>query len=207
MIELQIDNIKKWLGSGSINIFGSPFSGKDTQGRKLTEVLNAKLIGGGEILRSSITPEHIQEHLSTGELTPTEDYLKIVLPYLEKPEYRQKPLILSAVGRWKGEEDDVIEATKQAGHPLKAVIFLNLSEDAVWNRWEQSDANGSRGKRSDDSEDTLRVRMREYTKKTLPVIKSYKDKGLLIEVNGNCEANKVGEEIISKLASIARDQA
>ena len=40
-MEAKIAKIKTWLGTGSINIFGLPMSGKDTQGIKLAEALNA----------------------------------------------------------------------------------------------------------------------------------------------------------------------
>jgi adenylate kinase family enzyme len=201
----MVEDIKKWLGTGSVNIFGYPFSGKDTQGRMLAELIGAKLIGGGEILRSNKTPNHIKEHLATGELTPTHDYLNIVLPYLQKEEYKNRPLILSAVGRCKGEEADVIEATNKAGHPLKAVIFLNLSEQEVWRRWKASEKK-NRGDRSDDKDDTLKVRIKEYKLKTLSVIGSYKQIGLLIEVNAAPDAQTIFKEIIDKLDIKAKEQ-
>ena len=51
-MEERIDTIKKWLGYGSINIFGLPMSGKDTQGVKLAETLNAKFLSSGMIIRA-----------------------------------------------------------------------------------------------------------------------------------------------------------
>lgn len=199
----QLETIKKWLGAGSINIFGSPFSGKDTQGKKLAELLGAVLIGGGDILRNNTTPKHIRDHLKTGKLVPTKEYRNIVLPFLEQASLTDKPLILSAVGRWHGEEESVIETTDQSGHQLKAVVFLELTEDEIWIRWKKSFGLKDRGARADDSTEALKIRITEYKEKTLPVIKLYRQKNLLIEVNGSLTQDQVTNEIIEKLAAIS----
>ena len=52
-IEEKISKIKEWLGRGSINIFGLPMSGKDTQGVKLAETLGAKFLSSGMIIRAN----------------------------------------------------------------------------------------------------------------------------------------------------------
>ena len=51
-MEEKIETIKEWLGTGSINIFGLPMSGKDTQGIKLAEALGAKFLSSGLIIRA-----------------------------------------------------------------------------------------------------------------------------------------------------------
>ena len=51
-MEEKIETIKEWLGTGSINIFGLPMSGKDTQGIKLAETLGAKFLSSGLIIRA-----------------------------------------------------------------------------------------------------------------------------------------------------------
>ena len=37
--------IKSWLGTGSLNVFGLPMSGKDTVGERLAKDLDAKFLG------------------------------------------------------------------------------------------------------------------------------------------------------------------
>jgi adenylate kinase len=203
MDETKIETIKNWLGNGSINIFGSPFSGKDTQGSCLAEMLGGKLIGGGAILRSNIVPKHVHHHIKSGKLAPIEDYLEIVAPFLKQPFLADRPLIMSAVGRWHGEEEAIIQAATEASHPLKAVIFLELSEDNIWRRWELSAHRKDRGVRADDTAEALKVRINEYKEKTLPVIDFYRQKGLLIEIGGDSSEDEVTEEILDKLANRA----
>ena len=48
----KIEMIKNWLGTGSLNIFGLPMSGKDTVGMRLAEDLQAKFLSSGIIIRA-----------------------------------------------------------------------------------------------------------------------------------------------------------
>jgi adenylate kinase len=195
--------IKSWLKTGSINIFGLPFAGKDTHGGTLAELLDAPLIGGGEILRSvTLTPE-LQKTYDAGILTPQEDYLRIVTPYLSKEEFKGKPLILSSVGRWIGEEEGVLKAAEISGHPIKAVIYLHLATEVVHKRWTKSQQKGDRGDRSDDAEHVLDTRIQEFEQKTLPVIEEYRRKGMLIEVNSDAEKHQVIECLLARLLVLA----
>lgn len=199
----QTEAVAAWLGAGSINIFGRPFAGKDTQGKVLADLFQGVLIGGGDILRSHHDPKQIEDILAAGGIVPSDFYLQMVLPYLSQDSLKGKPLILSAVGRSHGEEDIIMKATEDSGHPLKAAIVLTLSEDDVWRRFDASQAAHDRGDRTDDHRDVLKNRLKKFEEKTLPVIEYYRQKGLLIEVDGTLEAEQVTAEIISELAKRA----
>ncbi len=192
-----------WLGGGSINIFGSPFAGKDTQAHKLAEALGASVIGGGDILRAHHDQATIKRLMSSGELFPSDYYLGLVLPFLKQSSLKHKPLILSTVGRWHGEEDAVMQAAAQSGHPLKAVIFLRLDEAEMWRRFETNEKLMIRGKRHDDDAEVLKIRINEFQTKTLPVIEFYKHKKLLIEVSGEGAPDLITQQIIEKLLSFS----
>lgn len=198
-MEEKIAVIKAWLQTGSVDIFGSPLAGKDTLSSKLTQTLNGALVGGGRILRDNKMPDYIKKEMATGELIPIDDYLKIVMPYLSQEEFRDRPLILNSIGRWHGEEDVVMYVAEQSGHPLKAVIFIQIDEDHAIKRLRQSKIDGDRGQRHDDSETKLSIRLREFKEKTLPVIESYKELGLLIEIDGTKTREEVFAETIEKL--------
>ena len=197
-------SIKQWLGNGSINLFGIPFAGKDTQGHLLAEQFEAALLGGGDILRNSVIPAHVKAAMDKGGLIPTSDYIDIVLPYLGREEFSGKPLVLSSVGRWHGEEEGVVQALERSSHPLKAVIFLNIDEDTLYERWQVSQETGDRGDRSDDAnKEKLAMRLDEFRNKTLPVIDFYRKAGLLIEIKADRHVMDVYRDIIDALASLA----
>lgn len=194
----KVEAIKSWLGAGSINILGRPFAGKDTQGTFLSYMLDAPLIGSGDILRNS-NDERVKKIIGTGVLAPTEDFLAIVTPYLAQPQFDGKPLVLSSVGRWSGEQVSIIESAKDSGHPIKAVVHLKLSEQQVRDRYQAAHSKGDRGSREDDLHGKLDIRLKEFNNKTLPVIKYYREHGLLIEVDGNQTPEQVSDDIVDAL--------
>lgn len=201
----KVEIIRQWLQAGSINFFGYPLAGKDTQGSLMAELLGTRVIGGGDILRNSVIPERSQRIMAAGGLIPTEDYLQIVLPFLSQDDFKNKPLVLSAVGRWSGEEQGVIAATAQAGHNIKAVVALTLDEGIIWERLKAIKAmqGADRGERFDDEADVIERRLEEFRVKTAPVIDFYRSLDLVIDINSDRDIHDVHLDIIDKLASHA----
>lgn len=198
-MDAKIESIKKWLGTGSINIFGLPMSGKDTQGIRLAEALNAKFLSSGMIIRA-MEQETKQKYSSHGELIPTNIFYEWVLPYLERPDLFESPLILSSIGRWSGEEDQVMSVAASAGHEIKATIVLNISEKDVEKRFEIAKTLNDRGEREDDQNlEVFRTRLQEFREKTLPILQHYKALDLLVEINGDQSRDAVFNEIVEKL--------
>lgn len=195
----KIKIIKKWLGTGSINIFGLPMSGKDTQGIKLAELLNAKFLSSGMIIRTMET-ETKQKLSDKGNLIPTNIFYEWVLPYFERRDLFSYPLILSSIGRWVGEENQVMSVAAGAGHEIKAAVILNISEADVENRFNEAKVLNDRGERADDKNlEIFRTRLKEFREKTMPVLQHYNSLGLLIEINGDQTREAVFNELVEKL--------
>lgn len=199
-MEQKILTIKSWLGTGSINIFGDPFAGKDTQAEILADLFGAPpAISGGAIMRALPPDSQEQKEMATGGTVTSDLYLRIITPYLAREEFVGKPLMLSTVGRKEGEERPVVTATNTSNHPMKAVILLTLSEAEVWRRFEAAQKDGDRGNRADDSRETLQVRLEVFKRETMPVIDFYREQGLLIEVDGQKSVEEVTNELIDAL--------
>lgn len=199
----KIEAIRKWLGTGAIDIFGRPFAGKDAQGKRLVQLLGGNLVGGGEILRSNAVPQRSKDYMSTGRLTPSDDYINIVLPYLSQPRLASQPLFLSSVGRWHGEEDAVIGALDKCGHPMKAVVYLDISTNESHTRWLSREINNDRSDRYDDTEDALNIRFAEFQDKTMPVLDYYRNLGLLLEIDGKGPRNEITDLVVNALFELA----
>lgn len=198
-MEEKIEVIKNWVGTGSINVFGLPMSGKDTQGIKLAKVLGAKFLSSGVIIRA-MEKETRRKLTDKGALIPTDVFYEWVLPYFGREDLAEYPLILSSIGRWYGEEDKVMSVAAESGHEIKAAIVLNISEVEVEKRFEAAEILGDRGEREDDKDrEIFKTRLGEFREKTLPVLKHYNELGLLVEVNGHQTRELVFEDIIEKL--------
>jgi adenylate kinase len=200
-MEQKINTISTWLGTGSINIFGLPFAGKDTQGLALADLFGGVLMSGGDILRHNKDNAELQRIMAAGEIIPSTLWEEIVVPYLGKDEFKNKPLVLSEVGRLEGEQLVIEQATIATGHPQKAVILLSLSDEEVWNRFDASQKEHDRGERADDNREVLQTRLDSYHQKVMPVIDYYRNKGLLIEIDGSMSREEVKNAILDELLS------
>ena len=202
-MEEQLQTIKKWLGTGSINIFGLPMSGKDTVGVRLAEALNGKLLSSGLIVRA-LEKSTNQDITGNGKLMPQNLFYDWVLPYFEKKELWEYPLILSSIGRWNGEEDQVMSVARSSGHPIKAVVMLQLSEQDAIERWEAAKLLNDRGLRADDANpEIFQTRINEFREKTVPVLRHYQELGLLVPVKADAPRDQVFANVIETLASFA----
>jgi adenylate kinase len=202
-MEEQLQTIKKWLGTGSINIFGLPMSGKDTVGVRLAEALNGKFLSSGLIVRA-LEKSTNQDITGNGKLMPQNLFYDWVLPYFEKKELWEYPLILSSIGRWNGEEDQVMSVARSSGHPIKAVVMLQLSEQDAIERWEAAKLLNDRGLRADDANpEIFQTRINEFREKTVPVLRHYQELGLLVPVKADAPRDQVFANVIEALASFA----
>ena len=91
----KLVKIKNWLGTGSLNIFGLPMSGKDTVGMRLAEDLQAKFLSSGIIIRA-YEAEQNEDMTGSGKLIPTNTFYDIILPYFSREELRNDSLVLSS---------------------------------------------------------------------------------------------------------------
>ncbi len=195
----KLAKIKAWLGTGSLNVFGLPMSGKDTVGERLAIDLGAKFLSSGIIIRA-FEAEQNQNMTGSGQLIPTNTFYDIILPYFSREEMKNDSLILSSVGRWAGEEDKIMEAAKNGGHEIKAVVLLDLTEEDVKNRFETAKELNDRGERADDANIAIfETRIREFNEKTVPVLNHYDELKLLIKVPADGGRDEVYLSVIDKL--------
>ena len=95
--------------------------------------------------------------------------------------------------------DDYLAETER---PLDAVISLLADTDEVVARLlRRAEIDG----RSDDNEETIRVRLQVYAEQTEPLLEVYRSRGLLVEVDGLGEIDEVSERVFAALD--ARERA
>lgn len=195
----KLKKIKSWLGTGSLNIFGLPMSGKDTVGMRLAEDLQAKFLSSGIIIRA-YEAEQNEDMTGSGKLIPTNTFYDIILPYFSREELRNDSLVLSSVGRWSGEEDKIMEAAKAGGHEIKAVVMLDLTEEEVKNRFEAAKELNDRGERADDANiEVFETRLAEFREKTMPVLNHYDELKMLVKVPAIGSRDEVYSNVIDRL--------
>ena len=84
----------------------------------------------------------------------------------------------------------------EAERPLDAVISLLADKDEVVARLlKRAEIDG----RSDDNEETIRVRLQVYAEQTEPLLDVYRTRGLLVEVDGLGAIDEVSERVFAAL--------
>jgi adenylate kinase len=82
------------------------------------------------------------------------------------------------------------------GHRLDAAVVLTVDDEEIVQRLlQRAEVEG----RSDDSEDVIRRRQQVYREQTEPLIEVYRDRGILVEVDGMGEVDQVTKRIFEAL--------
>ncbi len=215
--ETDLQQLRSWLGSGSINIFGIQFSGKDTLAHALRDKLDSVIISSGDVMRHTYTgkrsalDDDIHRASAVGSLTgalmPTNEFQRMMIHRLAEPDLVGRSIILSSVGRWIGEEQPIMKALDESGHTTKAVILLNISEETAWKRWDSNQDERNGGRHDDMNKETVERRIDEYKNKTLPVIQVYRDMGILLEIKGEQSRETVLNDTLRALYEFSRASA
>jgi adenylate kinase len=177
-------------------IFGPPGVGKGTQSEMIAKNMNLFHLSTGEYLRKEINEgselglqaKHIVEK---GCLVPDEIMVGIVAKALRENLYGKEGFILDGFPRTieQAKELDVI-FEKMDLKGIK-VLYLIVNEDELVLRLMK------RG-RVDDTEETIRKRLKIFNETTCPVLKYYRDNKKVLEIDG------IGgiDEIYSKILNI-----
>ena len=174
-----------------IVLVGIQGAGKSTQGNLLSEKLGIPYLSSGHIFRQMAqektpTGRWLKETINSGSLVPDDMTLKIVLEYLEKPEY-QAGYILDGFPRTVAQA----EAFKES---VDIVIFLDVTDkEALWR------ISGRIDNREDETLLAIRRRIELFHEWTVPVLSYYEEQGKLIKIDGEQEVVKVFDDVVAKL--------
>lgn len=177
-----------------IILIGIQGSGKSTQGNLLRDKLGIPYLSSGHIFREmakekSPLGRYMKETLNAGYLISDEKTIPIIEEYLGKPEYA-KGYILDGFPRTTPQAEEF-------SNGVDKVIYLKVSDkEALWRLSGRVDE----GVREDNTLSAIRKRIQLFHDLTEPVIEFYRQKGNLIEVDGEREIDIIHQDIMSHLA-------
>lgn len=178
-----------------IVLIGIQGAGKSTQGKLLSEKLDVPYLSTGHIFRSLAGEKtrlgrYIKEVMNAGYLIPDRKTLSIVADYLKRPEYK-KGYILDGFPR-------TLPQAKAFKELLDKVIYLRVSDkEALW-RLAYRNGEGKEA-REDETLAAIKKRIDLFHRFTEPVLDYYKDKRILIEVDGEKTIEDIHKEIVDHL--------
>ncbi len=188
-------------------IFGPPGAGKGTQATLLEERRGLKQISTGDIIREAMKNEtpvgkEAKAYVEQGELVPDEVVRKLAENAIADRGYDD--FVLDGYPRTDQQAEWLTEFLTEQDAPLDAVLSLDVPDEVIVRRLGRRRVHAETGEtyhldhdpppddvdpelivqRDDDQPETVRNRIAVYREETEPLKAYYKDRDLLVTVNG-----------------------
>jgi len=179
---------------------GPPGAGKGTQAKFISEKFSIPHISTGDIFRENLKKEtaiglEAKSYMDRGEYVPDDVTNRIVADRLTWPD-AANGFLLDGYPRTLDQVNFLDETLKSQNHQVDRVIELvadiNTLVIRLLNRAKEQN-------RADDTEEVITKRLEVYLAETAPIIDNYKNKNLVIQVDGLGEVDAVTRRILTAL--------
>ncbi|WP_282603655.1 adenylate kinase [Paracoccus sp. PARArs4] len=190
----------------NIILLGPPGAGKGTQARRLVEERGMVQLSTGDMLRAARSSgtemgKLVADVMDRGQLVTDEIVIGLIR---EKLEEGGKGFIFDGFPRTLAQADALGKLLAEMGMKLDAAIELKVDDEAlvarIVKRAEESLAAGE-PVRKDDTPEVFADRLREYYKKTAPLLGYYYATGDLRQVDGMAAMDEVATQIAAALGT------
>lgn len=189
----------------NIILLGPPGAGKGTQAQLLVDARNMIQLSTGDMLREAKDSgtemgKIVADVMARGDLVTDEIVIGLIREKLQGD--KKGGFIFDGFPRTLTQADALAELLEETGETLDKVIAMEVNDEVlvtrIVGRAEEARAAG-KPVRADDNEESLKIRLMEYYKKTSMLIGYYHAKGNLAWVNGLAEIDEVQAEISAVL--------
>jgi len=179
-----------------IVIMGAPGSGKGTQAALIVKELGLDHVSTGDLLRAAVASgselgKKAKEVMDRGELVSDQIVLGLLEERLTETE-NEAGFILDGFPRNLAQASALDELLERIGKPVDEALQIDVDEEQVVERIAKRAALEGR---SDDTEETVRNRLKVYGELTAPVVDYYAQKGILSRVLGDGTIEEVFQRI------------
>jgi adenylate kinase len=216
-----------------IIFLGAPGAGKGTQAASVAQELGLAHLATGDLFRQALEKGtelgiKAKSYMERGELVPNQITIDMVSEQLSALGDK-KGVILDGFPRNLEQAEALDKALAEQDKKVDKVIYIKVSEKELMKRlggrwicrrcqapyhittsppkvWGRCDrCGGELYQRPDDTEESIKKRLKVYFTETTPLIDYYQQAGKLLEVDGEGEVAEVAKRITSALkgASIA----
>jgi adenylate kinase len=208
-----------------IVLLGGPGAGKGTQAERLSDALRIPQVSTGDLFRVNLKGEPelgllAKGFMDRGELVPDEVTVGMVRERLSRQDCA-RGAILDGFPRTVAQAEALDALLADLGFELAAVPYIKVTEDVLLarlaGRWTCracgamyhqlfgppqeagicDRCGGELYQRPDDTPETQKHRIEVYFEQTAPLINFYRDRGLLVEVDGRPGIDEIQAELLN----------
>jgi adenylate kinase len=210
-------------------LLGPPGAGKGTQASSIVKKYQIPHISTGDIFRKNIKEgtelgKKAKEYMDKGLLVPDDLVVAIVKDRLTEEDCKEG-FLLDGFPRTVAQADALDIELRELSYSLDDVINIDVSKEELIERavgrrvCKDCGAtfhikfnspkiegicdvcSGELQQRKDDTVETVTKRIEVYLEQTQPLINYYENKGILINIDGKQEIDKVFSDIVSEIGS------
>ncbi len=210
-----------------IVLLGPPGAGKGTQAEVIAQEMGLAHISSGDLFRENLKNQTelgklAQGYMNRGELVPDDVTIAMVKDRIARPDC-QKGVLFDGFPRTPAQAEALDKMLGEQGGKVESVPYISVPAsvliERLGGRWScptcgrvyhavnkppkvsgRCDEDGTELiQREDDKPETVERRIRVYMEQTAPLIEYYRNKGVLVEVDGTQPIEKVSQEILSAI--------
>jgi adenylate kinase len=208
-----------------IVLLGPPGAGKGTQAERLADQLGLVHVSSGDIFRENLKNETdlgklAQGYMNRGELVPDDVTIAMIRERLSREDCEAGAL-LDGFPRTPAQAEALDEMVTDLGGRVIAVPYIAVPQEVLVKRLSGrrtcpkcgrvyhieynpprqegicDDDSAELYQREDDKPETVRKRIQVYMEQTAPLISYYRDRQLLVEVDGTQPIEDITAQLIA----------
>jgi adenylate kinase len=212
---------------------GPPGAGKGTQAKVVAKHKGIPQISSGDIFRENLKNQTdlgllANKYIKVGELVPDDITIRMVRERISRTDCANGA-ILDGFPRTPAQAKSLDEMLADSDCQINLVPYITVDEEELVERLSGRltcreeghvfhkkynppkepgicDFDGSElYQREDDSPETVKHRIQVYQQQTLPLINYYRERGILLEIDGNQSIDQVTEELLEALETVERE--
>jgi adenylate kinase len=212
-------------------LMGGPGAGKGTQAKRLEQTLGLPQIATGDLFREHLKKETelgkaAREYMDAGELVPDEVTVAMAEERIARPDCGRGALF-DGFPRTLPQAQALDDLLAQLGARVNIVPYIHVSREVLLarlaGRWTCSvcgrvyhvlfnppqtagvcDRDGGElYQRADDTVETQKRRIEVYFEQTAPLVESYRQRGLLVEIDGEQPIDDVHCDLVAAIRQVA----
>jgi adenylate kinase len=178
-----------------------PGAGKGTQATRLAAHFGIEHISSGDLLRDQVAAgtdlgRRVGAYVDQGDLVPDDVVLAVVWDRIQAT---PSGFVLDGFPRTLEQARAARDLGRRHGISLDAVVYLEVRRDELRRRLLERAGTESR---ADDREDVILHRLDVFDALTGPLIGYYRDRGILVTVDGGAPVDDVTLAILEELGAV-----